>query len=102
MILLLIKLIAASHLFLLLFPLLFSTSKHILKLQRDLISNYYGHFLIVICMCLLGFPLYLSNALRDTLGTETISPFKYDEKCFLFHVKSWFCSLNIYTFELTF
>ena len=43
---------------------------------------------------------------RRTLGPETISdnwkPFKSDEKCFLFHVKSSFCSLDIYIFALPF
>ena len=43
---------------------------------------------------------------RSTLLSETISdiwkPFKRDEKCFLFHVKSSFCSQGICIFVLTF
>ena len=43
---------------------------------------------------------------RPTLGPKTITnnwkPFKNDEKCFLFHAESSFCSCNIYIFVLTF
>ena len=43
---------------------------------------------------------------RFVLGSETISdnwkPFKNDEKCFLFHVKSSFLSSYIYIFILIF